>query len=316
MTPPVTRVVLDCDTGTDDAVAIMLAALHPALDLVAVTTVFGNADVAVTTDNTLRVLDHVGRSDVPVFAGLGRPLTPRPVDVAADEDDRRSSYLPIPAPVSTVRDQPAVEWLVETLRTTTDRLTLVPTGPLTNIAAALTLDPRVVDAVAEVVVLGGAHAVGNVTPSADRNLWNDPAAAGVVLAAGLERLVLVTLDATFGAALTAADGRRLHDLGTPAGTAAARFLDERIRDYAALPRMRERDAAPLHDPLTVAYLVDRSLLSLRHLHVAVETTGRLTYGRSVIDVDAVGAAAPNAHVALEADASGYLDLLLSTFAAP
>lgn len=315
MTPP-TRVILDCDTGTDDAVAIMLAALHPDVELVGVTTVFGNAAVAVTTDNTLRVLDHIGRSDVPVFAGLDRPLSPRPVDVTVeDSDDGRSPYLPIPPPASTARDEPAVEWLVATLRTATDRLTLVPTGPLTNIAAALTVDPRLVDAVAEVVVLGGAHAVGNVTPSADRNLWNDPSAAGVVLAAGFERLVLVTLDATFGAALTAEDGRRLDDLGTPAGTAAATFHRERIRDYAALPRMRERGAAPMHDPLTVAYLVDRSILTLRHLHVAVETAGRLTFGRSVIDVDEVGGGAPNAHVALEADAERYVDLLRTTFAA-
>jgi purine nucleosidase/ribosylpyrimidine nucleosidase len=312
-----TKVILDCDTGTDDAVAIMLAALHPGVDLLAVTTVWGNAEVSVTTDNTLRVLDHVGQFEVPVFRGLDRPLTPRPAGVVLPptEPDDRSRQLPLPPARRGVRDQPAVEWLVETLRTTTERLTLVPTGPLTNLAAALTLDPGLVDAVAEVVVLGGAHAVGNVTASADRNLWNDPAAAAVVLQAGFERLVLVTLDATFGAALTSDHARSLHDLGTPAARAAATFLDERIRDYAALPTMRVRAAAPVHDPMTIAYLVDASILTLRHVHVAVETTGRLTYGRSVIDLEGVGGGAPNAYVALQADGPRFAELLSSTFAA-
>jgi inosine-uridine nucleoside N-ribohydrolase len=311
------KVVLDCDTGTDDAVAIMLAALHPDIDLVAVTTVWGNAEVSVTTDNTLRVLGHVGCGDVPVFPGLDRPLTRRPPGVvlpAARTGADPSGHLPLPPPVHEARDQPAVEWLVETLRTTTERLTLVPTGPLTNLAAALVLDPTLVEAVEEVVAMGGSHAVGNVTASAERNFWNDPEAAAVVLAAGFERLVLVTLDATFGAALTSDHGRRLHELGTPAGTAAATFLEERIRDYASLPRMRRLGAAPVHDPVTVAYLLDRSVLGLRHVHVAVETTGRLTYGRSVIDLDQVGGGAPNAHVALDADAERFFDLLSATFA--
>jgi inosine-uridine nucleoside N-ribohydrolase len=304
------KVVLDCDTGTDDAVAIMLAALHPDVDLLAVTTVWGNAPVAVTTENTLRVLEHVGHGAVPVLAGLDRPLAPPPFPAEVDD---QPAYLPLPAAAGTAGEQPAVEWLVETLRSTTEPVTLVPTGPLTNLAAALTLDPRVVDAVAEVVVLGGAHAVGNVSPSADRNFFNDPAAASVVLAAGFERLVLVTLDATFGTALSADQGRQLAALGTPAGTAAATFLEERIRDYAGLPAMRARNAAPVHDPLTVAYLVDPAVLTLRHLRVDVETAGRLTYGRSVIDVTEVGGQPANAHVALEADAEAFFALLLSTF---
>ncbi len=310
---PVARVVLDCDTGTDDAVAILLAALHPGIDLLAVTTVWGNAPVGVTTDNTLRVLDHVGRSDVPVHVGLDRPLSPRPVGVVEPEDGR-ASVLPLPAPLSRAAERPAVEWLVDTLRSTTEPTTLVATGPLTNLAAALILDPGVVDAVAELVVLGGAHAVGNVTPSAERNFLHDPTAAALVLEAGFERLVLVTLDATFGTALTSGDGRRLRDLGTPAGTATATLLEQRIRDYSALPSMRERHAAPVHDALAVAYVADPAVLDLRHLHVAVETTGRLTYGRSVIDVSEVGGGTPNAWVALAADGPAYVDLLLATFA--
>lgn len=310
------KVVLDCDTGTDDAVAIMLAALHPDIELLAVMTVWGNADVATTTDNTLRVLDHIECSDIPVFTGLNRPLVPRPAGVAerkALQHDHRSPGLPFPARVSRAHDEPAVEWLVEMLRATTEPVTLVSTGPLTNLAAALTIDPQVAETVEEVVVLGGAHAVGNVTPSADRNFWNDPASVSVVLTAGFQRLVLVTLDATIGAPLTAEQGQVLRALGTAAGTAAADLLDVRIHDYAALPSMRLLGAAPLHDPLAIACLLDPGMVTLRHVHVAVETSGGFTFGRSVIDLDAVGGETPNAHVALEADASGYFELLRSTF---
>lgn len=126
------RIILDCDTGTDDAVAIMLAARHPDLDLLAVTTVWGNADVQVTTDNTLRVLALVGRGDVPVYVGRGDPLSPPPGVPEEEDDDRRTPHLPIPEPVSVARQEPAVEWLVETLRAIPEPVTLVPTGPLTT----------------------------------------------------------------------------------------------------------------------------------------------------------------------------------------
>lgn len=311
------RVVLDCDTGTDDAVAIMLAALHPDLDLVAVTTVHGNAEVAVTTENTLRVLEHVGRADVPVFPGAAGPVVPRlpGVPEPREEADRGgTAYLGLPEATTAPQQRSAAEWLLEELRATTQPLTLVATGPLTNLATVLAVDPRLTEAVQELVVLGGAHAVGNVTPSADRNLWSDAVAADRVLRAGFRRLVLVTLDATCGAALTGADAQRLRDLGTPAGTAAADFLEERIASAAAQPSMRVRGAAPLHDPFAVAALLEVCLLDLREVHVAVETTGRLTYGRSVIDVDGVGGEPVNAHVALRADGPRFLDLLCATLA--
>jgi inosine-uridine nucleoside N-ribohydrolase len=309
------RIVLDCDTGTDDAVAIMLAALHPDLDLLGVTTVHGNADVAVTTDNTLRVLDHVGRRDVPVLAGLGSPSAPRPAGVAVRGGGGRGDDV-LPLPVATIRagDQPAVDWLVDLLRDATEQVTLVQTGPLTNLAAVLDADPRLVGAVDELVVLGGTHAVGNVTPSADRNFFDDARAAAGVLGAGFERLLLVTLDATSSVALTGEHAAALRALGTPAGVAAATFHEQRVRDHAALPSMRARAAAPLHDPLAVAYLLDPSVVRLQPLHVAVETGGLLTYGRSVIDVDGVGGGTPNVHVALTADLDAYWEVLRSTLA--
>ena len=284
-------VVLDCDTGTDDAVAIMLAALHPGLDLLGVTTVFGNLEVADTTDNTQRVLDNVGRSDIPVHRGASSALPPR--GRAADPSA-------------------AVDWLVETLRATTRPVTLVPTGPLTNVALALAADPRIVDAVDQLVMMGGSHRIPNVTPHAERNVRNDPAAADAVLRAGFRRLVMVTLDATHQAPLAHDDCDRLRRLGTPAGVAAAELVEERIEQYAGSDRPGARAAAPVHDPLTVAYLVEPDVLTLRHLHVAVEAADGPTCGRTVIDVDGATGKPPNAHVALSADRDRFLSVLLST----
>lgn len=311
MTRPV---ILDCDTGTDDAVAIMLAALHPGLELLGVTTVFGNLPVANTTDNTLRVLEHLGRPDIGVYSGAAGPIAPRPVP----PDDRRlPPALPLPprwdspfpevgAMVPRSGAQRAVDWLVETLTTTTEPVTLVATGPFTNVAAALDAEPAIAGAIDVLVLMGGAHRVPGVTPLAERNVWNDPTAADRVLTAGLD-VVLVTLDATTRAPLGAADADELDALGTPAGTAAAAFLRERIGQYAG---SSAPGAAPLHDPFTVAWLVEPSVLALTAAAVRVELAEGAAYGRTVIDADAE----PNARVALTADPDALRRLLLATFA--
>jgi inosine-uridine nucleoside N-ribohydrolase len=302
-------VVLDCDTGTDDAVAIMLAALHPGLDLLGVTTVWGNLDVGHTTDNTLRVLDHVGRSDVPVHRGAARPLRPAPDPGAGAR--RLPPHLPLPSTTRAAATTPAAEWLVETLRAATRPVTLVATGPLTNLALALAADHGIVGGVEEVVLMGGSHAVANVTPRAERNVWNDAGAADAVLRAGFPRVVLVTLDATHEATLDRGDCARLRDLGTPAGAATADLVEERIEQYAGAPDPSGRPAAPVHDALAVAHLVDPGILGLRHLHVAVDTSDGPDHGRTAIDVDGGTGRAPNAHVALAADRVRFLDVLLS-----
>jgi purine nucleosidase/ribosylpyrimidine nucleosidase len=299
------RVVLDCDTGTDDAVAVMLAALHPDLELLGVVATWGNASVDVTRENTRRVLAHVGRADVPVLAGLAGPVSdhPAPPDASRPGSEPPLSLPPSPAPR---HDGPAVDWLVETAHATAEPLTVVATGPLSSLAAALDADPRVRAAVTELVVMGGGHAVGTVTASAERNFWHDPVAARRVLTAGLERLVLVTADATTSAAFTSSDADRLERLGTPAGAAAATFLRLRLR---ARP---DQEAAALHDPLAVAYLLDPDVVRLRPFHVDVETRGEPTYGRSVMDVQGLGGRPANALVALTADRDRFLAVLERT----
>jgi len=296
-------VVLDCDTGTDDAVAIMAAALHPDLDLLGVCTVWGNHDVRHTTDNTLRVLDHVGRGDVPVHAGRNAPFRPRTPPLPSGRDDIPPT-LDLPTPTAAAASDDAVGWLVRTLRAAPEPVTLVPTGPLTNIAAAVEAAPDVVGSVARVVALAGTHTQEGVRPRVERNVWCDPEAAAYVVAAGFRDLTFIGMDATYAAALDAADADRLGALGTPAGEAAARLQRERLRVYGT-------DRAPLHDPLAVAYVVDPGAVTTRPARCRVELTPGEDYGRTVHDLDP---AEPNLAVGLDADRGVFLHFLTTALA--
>ncbi|MBI1774393.1 MAG: nucleoside hydrolase [Proteobacteria bacterium] len=313
------KLILDVDTGTDDAVAIMLAALHPELDLVGCTTINGNLEVSYCTDNSLRTLDHIGRSTVPVFEGYSKPLFRS--DFPIPRKDRKPTgnhvrELDIPAARSRKQSASAVEFLIETYRRTTDEITLVPVAPLTNIAAAIMLDPKIVDRIPEIVIMGGAHWTGNVTPAAEFNIWGDPEASAMVFRAPFRKRTLVPLDATHKALVSRDDCNKLGALGTPAGKAASSFIGRRILAHTDNQPMELPDTAPVHDAVCVAYLVDPQVITTRHLHVAIETTGALTVGRTVIDTNFRGGQPPNTHVAFHADARRFVDLLLTTFAAP
>jgi inosine-uridine nucleoside N-ribohydrolase len=312
--------ILDVDTGTDDAVAIMLAALHPELRLLGCTTVNGNVRVEHCTDNTLRVLDHVGRSDVPVHEGLARPLVrsdfPRPQSEEDLAGKIHGTTLPVPPSARQKSATGGVEFLIETYRQATEAVTLVAVGPLSNVAAAVALDPHFPRRVPELVIMGGAHALGNVTPSAEFNIWADPEAAASVFAAGFERMTLVPLDATHRALISREDCRALDGLGTNAGRAAAAFIGHRITVHDEIQRMATPGTTPVHDALAVGSLVAPVLRDVRHLHVAVETQGTLTVGRTVIDTNHRGRGAPNCNVAFDADGAGFVQLLTRCFGAP
>ena len=311
------KLILDVDTGTDDAVAIMCAALHPDLELVGVTTVNGNTTVDHCTDNSLRVLDFIGRGDIPVHQGLSRPIIRLdfPIPRAVKKDTGvHGKELDVPPATSRKQERNAVEFLVETYRAATDPITLVPTGPLSNIAAAIAADPGFVERVPEVVLMGGAHHHGNVTPSAEMNIWADPEASSAVFSAGFRKLVCVPLDATHEALVSRQVCDALKALGTPAGIAAERFIGRRIGAYDANQPMKEQGAAPVHDALCVNYLVDPSVIETEFLHVAVETQGALTVGRTVVDTNRRGGGEPNCHFAFHADRHRFCDFLLRTLA--
>ncbi len=312
-----TKLILDVDTGTDDAIALMVAALHPDIELVAATTVNGNNPVAYCTDNTLRVFDLLD-APIPVHEGAASPLIrddfPIPRAVLHAAGSMHGLELPIPKPRSVKQSPNAVEFLIETYLAATDEIVLMPVGPLTNIALAIRREPRIVERIPRVIVMGGAHDAGNTTPSAEFNIWADPEAAQVVFRAGLRDVTLIPLDATHRALVSAADCERLRGLGTPASMAAAAIVEERIAAYDDLQPMEIARSAPVHDALCVAYLVDPDVVTGRRVHVDIETSGELTVGRTVMDTHGRFGSAPNAFVAFDADGPRFVELLLDVLA--
>lgn len=307
--------ILDCDTGTDDAVAIMLACLHPSLELRACTVVNGNGPVACGTDNTLRVLANIGCGHVPVYAGAHGPLIPGARDTTR-ANTIHGLTLPLPAVTLAPQSLHAARFLAEEFAARGSELTLVATAPLTNLALAIALDPQFPRHVRRLIIMGGGHAIGNITPSAEFNFWMDPHAAAVVLAAGFPDVTLVTLDATHTALITYQDCDRLQAAGTPASLATAQLIRRRIDAHEASERMPVAGSAPVHDALCIGALIDPRLISTRHVHVAVETSGPLTIGRSVVDLRQNVDQPANCHVALSADRTRFVELLIETLSRP
>src|SRR5579872_200476 len=311
------KLVLDVDTGTDDAVAIMLAALHPELELLAVTTVNGNVEVAHCTDNTLRTLEWIGRADIPVYEGLAHPIVRSdfPTPRAAKRDAGvHMEALPLPEAKGLKQKLPAPLFLTEVFAQNSREITLVAVGPLSNLAAAIALDPTFVGNVAELMIMGGAINKSNVTPSAEFNIWADPEASAIVLSAGWRKATMVPLDATHEALISLDQCRRLSALGSPAGEAAAKFIEYRIAGYQANQPTGIPDTAPVHDAVCIAALVDAKVISTRHLNVVVETRGEHTVGRTVVDHEHRTKRPANCHVALHADRERFFDILMKNFA--
>ena len=306
-----TKVILDVDTGTDDAVALMTAALSPDIELVGATTVNGNTGVEFTTENTLRVLDWIGMPEIPVFRGLDRPLVRSQQELGmAARIHGNLLDLPPASRGATLQAAHAVDWLIETYLASAGDVVLCPVGPLTNIAMAIRKEPRIVDAIPEIVIMGGAHHVGNRTPSAEFNIWIDPEAARVVVNCG-RPIRMVPLDATHRAPLSAEDAGRLRDLGTPAGEAAARFVMQRIDRYDATQPLADRlGSTPVHDALAVCAIIDPTILTTQFIPVDVEVDAELSVGRTVCDFRSRGDRPANVHFAVDADGPRFVRMLL------
>jgi len=314
-----TRLIIDCDTGTDDAVAIIAAVTHPDLDLIAITTVNGNVPLANTTENSLRVLDYLG-SGVPVYAGSPRPIVrpdfPVPRDVLnGDKPQFQIPYLDLPESVTPVQEYSAVRFLVEYYMDDANVDTvLVATGPLTNVALALAAEPRLAQRIPQLVLMGGARGWGNVTAAAEFNIWVDPEAAESVLSAGIRDVVIVPLDATHSAQVSLEDCDAFDAIGTPAALACASIIRHRILNY---PDAADavRLTAPVHDAICVAFLTDPDVLEeVGSYPVRVETAGTHTVGETVIDMRPWSEEPRNARVALRANAQVFVRFLSHAFA--
>jgi inosine-uridine nucleoside N-ribohydrolase len=299
-------VLIDCDPGQDDALALLLALASPELEVLGVTTVAGNQTLDKTTANALRVLELAGRTDIRVAAGAERPLVGELV-VAADAHGETGLDGPALPPASTKPvAEHAVDFLAARLAESDEPVTLVPLGPLTNVALLLETHPAIATKIERIVLMGGAVWAGNQTPSAEFNIWIDPEAAARVFESGLD-LTMVGLDVTNKAVLTTTDADSLRDSG-PVGEAAAAMLDFYLGFYN---EAYEHGGAPIHDAVAVAHVFRPDLLTVADRHVAVEVATGLCRGRTVVDMRRrTRGPAPNAHVALDIDADGFRSLLL------
>ncbi len=300
-----TPIILDCDPGHDDAIALLLALASPELRLLAVTTVAGNQTLERTTANAIRVLDHIGRADVPVAAGAPRPLV-RERQVAAEVHGETGLDGPeLPGPSRPPAPQHAVDFIAALLTEAAEPVTLVPTGPLTNIALFLARYPELMGRIERVVLMGGSVGEGNVTPAAEFNIWADPEAAQRVFASGLD-VTMVGLDVTHKALMTPAHVARMAGAGR-----AGRLVADLYGFYSQFHRRQYGwDASPVHDAVAVAHVIDPTLLSLTDCGVVVDTGGELSRGRTNADRWRRMGWPPTCHVAVDVDVQRFFELLI------
>ncbi|MDQ6811328.1 MAG: nucleoside hydrolase [Actinomycetota bacterium] len=303
------RIILDCDPGHDDAIALMLALASPEVQLLGVSTVSGNQTVAKTTANAIRVLDHLARSDVAVAAGAQRPLV-RDRLVAEDVHGHSGLDGPdLPPPAREPVNEHAIDWIARTVSEQPDPVTIVATGPLTNLALALARYPQLEGALEAIVLMGGAIGEGNVTPAAEFNIWADPEAARRVFSSEVD-VTMVGLDVTHKALMRKAHAERLADSGS-----AGRLVADLYGFYAQHHRRRYGwDGAPVHDAVAIAHVIDETLLRCTDCGVRVDTGPELSRGRTYVDRFASAGWEPRRHVAVDIDSERFLELLIERIA--
>ena len=297
-------VILDVDPGHDDAVAIMLACGTPELDLLAVTTVAGNVPLDKTTRNALRILSLIGHTGVPVAAGASSPLH-RPLKTAENIHGESGLEGPeIPNASFEPDERGATRLIADTLRETPEPVTLIPTGPLTNIATLLREHHDLSERIAHVSLMGGSVGLGNTTPAAEFNIYVDPEAAREVFDSGLP-ITMCGLDVTHQAGAGRAERENLRALGH-IGAVVAELLEFFASTHEDVFGF---DSPPLHDAVAVAAVIEPGLLKARPMRVEVECESELTRGETVCDFYGVTGEPPNAEVGVELDRNGFFELL-------
>lgn len=301
-------VILDCDPGQDDAINILLALASPdELDILGITAVAGNVPLEKTERNARILCEIAGKKDVPVYAGCSRPML-RPLVTAEYVHGREGiDGAEIFEPETSCRDQHAVDFLVHSLMDADDdSITLVPTGPLTNLGTAMVKEPGILPKIRRIVLMGGAmREGGNTTPSAEFNIYVDPHAAKIVFGCG-RPLVVMGLDVTHQVLVTPSRLEAIGALGTRVGRNAKAML-EFFNRYDA--EKYGTEGGPLHDPCTVAYLLKPELFRTKRVNIEVETASELTMGETAVDFWGVTDRSPNAEWVYEVDADGFFALL-------
>ncbi|HFP9422965.1 Pyrimidine-specific ribonucleoside hydrolase rihA [Raoultella ornithinolytica] len=304
-------IILDCDPGHDDAIAMVLALASPELDVKAITASAGNQTPDKTLRNVLRMLTLLGRQDIPVAGGARKPLM-RELIIAENVHGESGLDGPaLPEPDFTPQACTAVELMAKTLRESPQPVTIVATGPQTNVALLLNSHPELHDKIARIVMMGGAMVLGNWQPAAEFNIYVDPEAAEIVFQSGIP-VVMAGLDVTHRAQIHGLDIERFRQVGNPVATIVAELLDF-FMEY-------HKDAiwgftgAPLHDPCTIAWLLKPELFTSVERWVGVETQGKYTQGMTVVDYYFLTGKQPNTTVLLDIDRERFVDLLVERLA--
>lgn len=303
-------IIIDCDPGVDDAIALLLALAHPTdLNILGITTVAGNVPLPYTSQNALKIC-ALANASTPVYAGCPRPML-RPLSTAADIHGATGLQgTELPAPQQSLMVQHAVAFLIETLEQTTVPITLATLGPLTNIAIALIQAPQLADKIDRVIAMGGAITHGNITPAAEFNMYVDPHAAQVVFESGIP-IQLITLDTTHQVLTTSEHLERFRQLNTTIGNAAADLLAHYgTSDFERHGML----GAPLHDPCVIAYLLQPDLFTFRPTYTTIDTTSSENLGRTVIDWWGCTDQPPNIDIAASVNTKGIYELLIESLA--
>jgi inosine-uridine nucleoside N-ribohydrolase len=303
------KIILDCDPGHDDAIALLLALASPEVELLGVTTVHGNQTLEKTTVNALKLLEFVGRTDVPVAAGADRPLRREPYVAAYVHGESGMDGPTLPSPSVAPIDRHAVDFIADAVRSSPEPVTLVPTGPLTNIGLFLARYPGEASRVDRVVLMGGAIGEGNVTPAAEFNIWVDPEAADRVFSSGLD-VTMIGLDVTHKARVGPAHQAQLASAGRVGAMVA-----ELLEFYGRFHRETYGwDGSPIHDAVALAHAFRPGLVETVRRGVRVDCDGELGRGRTNVDLYGRMAWEPNAEVGVDIDAEAFLGLLLERIA--
>ena len=304
------KIILDCDPGHDDAIALLLALASPEVELLGVTTVHGNQTLAKTTVNALKLLEFAGRSEIPVAAGADRPLRREAFVAEYVHGESGLDGPTLPAPTTAPVAQHAVDFIAETVSTSSEPVTLVPTGPLTNIGLFLARYPEVAARVERIVLMGGAIGEGNVTPAAEFNIWCDPEAADRVFSSGLD-VTMIGLDVTHKAIFGPKPTAELRAAGR-----VGAMVSELLEFYGRFHRRSYGwDGSPIHDAVAMAYAFRPGIVQTVHTGVRVDCEGELGRGRTNVDLRGRVGWEPNAHVAVDIDAPAFIALLVERISA-
>lgn len=297
-------IILDGDPGHDDAIAWVLAKASPALEIKAVTTCCGNQTIEKTTYNARRICTLIGL-DVPMAKGRKRPLVSEPIIAPTVHGESGLDGPALPEPAYDLLPMTAVELMAKVLRESPEPVTLVPTGPLTNVAALLIAHPELKAKIRQISLMGGGVQYGNWTPAAEFNILVDPEAAKIVFASGIP-IIMAGLDVTEKALIKPYDFERIRAVGNPVAKVVAEWLDFFYQFHIKMGY----EGAPVHDAVAVAALIHPEIMEMRDLYVEVETEGDFCKGATVADFHGSTGKAPNARVIMGIDRDAFADLLV------